>query len=105
MIPQSLDRLEACHHALIGALDARDIDALERTIGEFRSAVDEVRATGGWRENPAVVDKVREIASLSEAAHIRVNFLTDSVRQRIEALAAARGRMVGGAYGRDGRQG
>lgn len=104
MIPASLQRLEASHHALIGALDSRDIEALERSIGAFRSAVDEVRAAGGWRDNPAVAEKVLEIAGLSEAARIRVNFLTDSVRQRIEALAALRGRATGGAYRRDGRQ-
>lgn len=104
MIPASLERLEASHNALIGALDSRDIEALERSIGDFRNAVDEVRAAGGWRDNPEVVDKVLEIASLSEAARVRVNFLTDSVRQRIEALAAVRGRTLGGAYRRDGSQ-
>lgn len=102
MTPPSLRRLEACHRALIGALDAHDVEKLEAALAQFREAVDEVRAAGGWRDHPEIIDRVVRIYQLSEAARIRVNFLTDMNRQRIEALAAVRGRATGAPYRRDG---
>lgn len=104
MIPTSLQRLKDCHVALIAALDGQDIDAIESSIVEFRDVVEEVRAAGGWRDNADIVDQVATILSLSEAARIRVNFLTDINQQRIELLSMARGRGPGAAYRRDGSQ-
>ena len=98
-----LQRLEACHHALIDALDAQDIDALESSIDDFRTALDEARAQGAWREQPGVIESAARIHALSEAARIRVNFLTDLNQQRIDALAAARGRDNVVIYGPSGR--
>lgn len=103
MIPASLQRLEDCHHALIDALDAQDLDALEGSIEAFRTALDDVRAKGAWREQPGVLDSIGRIHALSEAARIRVNFLTDLNQQRIDTLAAARGRDNVVVYGRTGR--
>ncbi len=103
MTPASLQRLEDCHHALIDALDAQDIDGLEEAIEAFRMALDDVRSRGAWREQPGVMDSVARIHALSEAARIRVNFLTDLNQQRIDALAAARGRENVVVYGRTGR--
>ena len=104
MIPTSLQRLKDCHVALIAALDAQDIDAIEGAVVAFRDVVEEVRAAGGWRDNAEVVDQVAAIFALSEAARIRVNFLTDITQQRLETLAAVRGRAIGAAYRRDGSQ-
>ena len=101
--PASLLRLEACHHALIDALDAQDVDALEESIDAFRAALDDVRAEGAWREQPNVIDVVSRIHALSESARVRVNFLTDLNQQRLDALAAARGRDNVVVYGRSGR--
>jgi hypothetical protein len=103
MMSASLQRLEACHHALIDALDSQDVDALESSIDAFRAALDDVRAQGAWRDEAGVLDSVARIYALSEAARIRVNFLTDLNQQRLDALAAARGRDVGGVYHRSGR--
>jgi hypothetical protein len=103
MTPAPLQRLEACHHALIDALDAQDVDGLESSIEAFRSALDDVRAQGAWRDQPGVIESITRIHSLSEAARIRVNFLTDLNQQRIDALAAARGRDNVVVYGRTGR--
>ncbi|MFC3714134.1 hypothetical protein ACFOMD_16300 [Sphingoaurantiacus capsulatus] len=103
MIPASLQRLEDCHHALIDALDAQDIDGLEEAIEAFRMALDDVRAKGAWHGQAGVLDSVARIHALSEAARIRVNFLTDLNQQRIDALAAARGRENVVVYGRTGR--
>lgn len=104
MIPTSLQRLKDCHVALIAALDAQDIDAIESAVVAFRDVVEEVRAAGGWRDNVEVAEEVAQIAALSEAARIRVNFLTDVNQQRIAALAAVRGRAIGAGYRRDGSQ-
>lgn len=104
MIPTSLQRLKDCHVALIAALDAQDIDAIESAVVAFRDVVEEVRAAGGWRDNVEVAEEVAQIAALSEAARIRVNFLTDVNQQRIAALAAVRGRATGAGYRRDGSQ-
>lgn len=103
MIPASLSRLEGCHEALIAALDADDLDRLERAVLAFRDAVEEVRAQGGWRDNPDVAGTAARIKALAEAARVRVNFLTDLNQQRIDALAAARGRENVVVYGRTGR--
>ena len=97
-----LARLEACHVALIAALDRDDIGAIEAAIGEFGRALDAVRVAGAWRDRPGIVDLAQRICSLSEAARIRVNFLTDLNQRRIDALAAARGQAARARYGRDG---
>lgn len=104
MIPTSLQRLKDCHVALIAALDAQDIDAIESAVVAFRDVVEEVRAAGGWRDNVEVAEEVAQIAALSEAARIRVNFLTDVNQQRIATLAAIRGHAIGSGYRRDGSQ-
>ncbi len=103
MIPASLSRLEACQEALIAALDADDLDRLEPAILAFRDAVEEVRAQGGWRDNPEVAGTAAHIKALAEAARVRVNFLTDLNQRRIEAFAAARGRSVATTYGARGQ--
>ena len=99
-----LSRLEACHVALIAALDRDDVAGIQLAISEFGGALDAVRSAGAWRDRPEVLDLVQRICNLSEAARIRVNFLTDLNQRRIEALAAARGRPVPMPYGRDGRR-
>lgn len=91
IIPTSLTRLEALSRALIAALDGQDVVAIEAAVADFRGAVEEVRAAGGWRDNPEIIDQVASIFALTDAARVRVNFLTDMNRQRLDALNAARG--------------
>lgn len=104
MIPAALERFERAQSDLIAALDSRDVAALEASVATFGKAVEDIRALGGWRDHPRIADQVRRCQSLAAAAGIRVNFLTDANRQRIEALATARGDIAGGAYRRDGSQ-
>jgi hypothetical protein len=94
----ALDRLEEAHRDLIGALDAQDVESIERRVEELRTAISAVRAMGGWRETPELKDRTRRISQLGEAARVRVNFLTDMTRQRLQMLAAARGETCGGVY-------
>ncbi|PWG02022.1 hypothetical protein [Sphingosinicella humi] len=98
----ALDRLQACHEELIGALDGHDVEAIQASVARFSEAVQEVRALGGWRDNPDVKERAAHIARLADAAQGRVNFLTDLNRHRIDSLDAARGGDTGACYGRDG---
>ena len=101
-----LDRLQACHEELIGALDGPDAAAVEASVALIRDAVDELRAAGGDLLNdPENKGRAEHIAKLAEAARVRVNFLTDLSRQRGDALDAARGREAAALYGRDGSRG
>lgn len=98
----ALGGLEAAHEKLISALDSSDIEAIEERLEEMRRAVGAVRALGGWRESPQLQERARRIVQLSEAARIRVNFLTDMTRQHLQMLAAARGQVINCAYARPG---
>ncbi len=105
MSTAALTRLEACHEALIGALDAQDLDAVETSVAALRDAVAEVRAIGVWHEGPDTLSRARRVAQLAQAASVRVNFLTDRNRGRLELLSAVRGEPAPAAYGRSGRAG
>ena len=98
----ALDRLQACHEDLITALDGHDVEAIEASVARFSDSVQEVRALGGWRDNPEMKERAQHIARLANAAQGRVNFLTDLNRHRIDALDVARGQGQAACYGRDG---
>lgn len=99
----ALERLEEAHEELIGALDANDVESIELRVEELRSAISAVRAMGGWRETPELKTRAKRISRLGEAARIRVNFLTDMTRQRLQMLGAARGDVGGIVYSRPAR--
>ena len=86
----SLDRLTAAHEALIHALDGNDLAAIEAASRGLAEAVAEVR---GEELRPGIASRERltSLAALAHAAQIRVNFLTDKIRRRIDAVAAMRG--------------
>jgi len=94
-----LGRLQSAHEHLIEALDGHDVEAIEQRVEALRAAIADVRAQGGWRDTPGLKDRARHIAQLGEAARVRVNFLTDLTRQRLDMLAAARGQ-CGAVYER-----
>jgi adenylosuccinate synthase len=94
----ALDRLEEAHEGLIVALDANDVEAIEQRVEQLRAAIAAVRAMGGWRETPELKHRAKRISQLGEAARIRVNFLTDMTRQRLQLLGAARGDASAGLY-------
>ncbi len=99
----ALDRLEAAHEELISALDANDIDGIERRLEQLRAATMAVRSAGGWRDIPQVREQALRIAQLGEAARVRVNFLTDRTRHRLQMLASVRGDVTSTAYRRPRR--
>ena len=95
-----LGRLEGAHEALIAALDRNDIVIIERRLEELKAALTDVRAAGAWRDAPEHKARAERIVRLGQAIRIRVNFLTDQTRHRLQLLAAARGDRGGSVYGR-----
>jgi hypothetical protein len=86
-----LDRLASCHEGLIRALDGNDLDAIENATLALADAVASARARQEWAATPAVRERLLSLAALAQAAQIRVNFLTDTIRRRVNAMAALRG--------------
>lgn len=103
MEQDTLASLETAHEGLIEALDANDIDAIEQRVDELRAAIAHVRSQGAWRECPRLKERAQRIVKLGEAARLRVNFLTDMNRRRIQTLTAARGEPAAAVYARRGR--
>jgi hypothetical protein len=96
----ALDHLESCQRGLIAALDGNDIDGLEASIVRMGEAVQRAKAAGAWRHDAETIARAGRISALSEAALVRVNFLTDFTRRRLDQLAAARGTPAAHTYGR-----
>jgi hypothetical protein len=86
-----LDRLASCHEALIRALDGHDLDAIEDATAALAAAVAATRAGSDLAGAPGLRERLLSLAALAQAAQIRVNFLTDTIRRRVNALAALRG--------------
>lgn len=104
MIPSSLVRLKDRHVQLISALDGDDVQHIEQAVREFAGALNDVQAQGAWEDRTEVTDTVLDLFRLSEAARIRVNFLTDLNQQRLDALSHVCSRAVSTAYGSDGKR-
>lgn len=100
MTAQALDRLGSGFSELIELLDGDDVERLETVIADVRQALEEVRDEGAWRDTQEVTGRIREIMPLVEAARVRVNFLTDLNRQRVDTLAHHRGRLTLSTYKR-----
>lgn len=95
---QILDRLASSHEALIVALDSNDLAGIEAATAALSEAVEATRALDGVANAPELRDRLSSLAVLAQAAQARVNFLTDSVRRRVDTLAAIAGRPQPIAY-------
>jgi hypothetical protein len=82
----AVTRLNGACEALILALDHGDAQAVETATSEFASALDQIRAIGGWHATPKLADEVRRALHLADAARARVNYLTDLTRRRFDML-------------------
>ena len=85
-----LDTLAKSHEALIRALDGDDLAAIEKATAALAEAVHEARRHD-WHSAPDLKERLLSLAALAQAAQIRVNFLTDMIRRRVDAAAALRG--------------
>ena len=98
-----LDRLASCHEALIRALDGDDLEAIETATLGLADAVASARASRDWASTPDVKERLLSLAALAQAAQIRVNFLTDTIRRRVNVMAALRGSEPAMTYQPQGR--
>lgn len=97
----ALERIERCQTALADALDSGDIGAIEAAIAALRATLDEAPAE--WSRTHETRAMAQRIAALTESAQMRVNFLTDMIRRRLERLSVARGHGPCATYGPTGR--
>jgi hypothetical protein len=100
-----IETLIACQSALLDALDAGDVAAIEDTTARVAAAVAAVRARGGWTDGAPEKDRISHALKQAEAARTRVNFLTDRTRRRIERLSELRGQRIVQTYGSRGKLG
>ena len=105
MSDSSLQQLNDAQAALITALDAHDVNAIEAANAAVAVAVDEVRVVGGWRERPGLRDDLIHILKGAEAARGRINALADQNRRGFDKLISLTGTPRATAYGRSGKLG
>ena len=86
-----LDALASSHEALIRTLDGDDLARIEQATAALAEAVHEARRQEDWAGTPDMKERLLNLAALAQAAQIRVNFLTDTIRRRVNAMAALRG--------------
>jgi uncharacterized protein YecT (DUF1311 family) len=82
----ALDQLISCQDALIAALDARDPGQIEMATADLASAVQMVKAQDVWRSGDTENDQIGHALRQSDAARMRVNYMADWTRQRIDQL-------------------
>jgi hypothetical protein len=100
-----LQQLNDAQTALLAALDAHDVDAIEAANAAVAVAVEEVRVVGGWRERTGLRDDLIHILKGAEAARGRINALADKNRRSLDKLINLAGAPRATAYGRSGKLG
>ena len=100
MIETAVDDLIGSSEALIAALDAQDIEAIEGALPAFGASLAALKSSGkssgkpsGGRErSPGLSASLEQALKLADVARIRVHYLADRTRQQIDMLATAAGR-------------
>jgi hypothetical protein len=103
MSDSALQQLNDAQTALIAALDARDVDAIEAANAAVAVAVEEVRVVGGWRDRPGLRDELVQILKRAEAARGHINALADRNRRELDKLISLAGPPRATAYARSGK--
>lgn len=96
----ALDDLSAAFEHLRTALDGTDPATIEAASGRVGQSVAAVRAIGGWRSDPAVVERLRALLPMIEAARVRTNLLADHAARRLSMLADRGSAQATLTYGR-----
>jgi hypothetical protein len=99
----ALQQLSDAQSALIAALDARDVDAIEAANAAIAVAVEEVRVVGGWNVRPGLREELIQILRNAEAARGHVNALADRNRRDLDKLISLGNAPRAAAYGRSGK--
>ena len=105
MSDSKLQQLSDAQTALIAALDAHDVNAIEAANAAVAVAVEEVRVVGGWRERAGLRDDLIHILKGAEAARGRINAFADQNRRGLDKLISLTGAPRATAYGRSGKLG
>lgn len=102
MSEAAVNRMIATSEALIAALDAHDVEAIETTLPKFGESVRDLRSSGGWQRSPELSARLAKAMALADAARTRVRYLADNNRQKLDMLATAAGRFdcTPATYGR-----
>ncbi len=103
MSETALQQLNDAQTALLAALDAHDVDAIEAANAAVAVAVEEVRVAGGWRERAGLREDLTHILKRAEAARGRINALADRNRRSLDKLINLAGAPRATAYGRSGK--
>jgi hypothetical protein len=102
---RALQQLSDAQTALIAALDAHDIDAIEAANAAVAGAVEQMRMVDAWRYRPNLRDDLVQDLKCAEAARGRINGLADINRRKLDKLISLAGAPRAVAYGRRGRLG
>lgn len=101
----TIDSVITSSEALIAALDAHDVDAIEAALPPFGESIKALKAVGAWEGSPRLSARLVEAMKLADGARARVRYLADRTQQQIDMLATAAGRFdaVPATYARPGR--
>jgi hypothetical protein len=101
MTETDIEGVIAAQAALIAALDAGDVAAIEGTTTTLSRLLSAIRSSGA----PTGVrhDRVDHALRQTDAARARVNYLADRNRQRLDRLAERRGARRPSTYNSAGR--
>lgn len=86
-----IELLITAQATLIAALDTRDAEAIEQATQALGSSIAALRKQDAWRESGGMRERVGHALKQTDAARIRVNYLSDWTRQRIDGIAELRG--------------
>lgn len=88
----AVDDLIGSSEALIAALDAQDIEAIEGALPAFGASIAALKSPGVWQQAPGLSARLEQALKLADAARVRVRYLADRTQQQIDLLATAAGR-------------
>jgi len=90
MTASAIELLIKAQSDLIAALDSGNVAAIENSTQAMAAAVEKVRAQDAWRDT-ADLPKLDYAMKQSQAARMRINYLSDWTRQKIDRLFEIRG--------------
>lgn len=102
MSAPAVERVIAQGEALVRALDAQDLAAIDAAHRVLRDTLADMAAMGGWHVRSDLQARLVHALRLLDAAKGRVNYLADSTRRRLDRLAALTDAPRTSPYGRRG---
>ena len=99
----AFERVEKAQHALIAALDSGDAASIQAAATDFSESIHALAAAPVSLDRANAEARADAVRRLFDQSQMRVNFLTDAVRRRLDQLAAMRGRAPAATYAREGR--